>query len=500
MNKDVGTSGNRPRWQKEAFESSKTILENEAEGPFNVAMQNLLYNFTGVYKFINKLNREVLWTKDMVEEMHDLSENLPSMKPGDVYEVRAFDGDIERLSIPDLGENQHLGIEIVGHQTLSQILDDNGDIRTRKNKYRRVPFFVTVRGETYHLKFTTCFPKPGMGPWNKVSQTPWDYWKNKWEDGHFKKDYIDELRRLINKNASALKDVDNIVCFALGYLDTGDWLAKDETVEHPRRYVQHLAAKTIREEIKKLNQKDVPITAQDPEYCDNCKKVLKETLDIEAITSCDGFLQITENTLVVCISPGTTIRGVIADITHSFKGPLAMLCDEIEVTDAKIWKDGAYRIEPWLKWDKWDGRESSSSYEGEKPIPNDHTTKNMAEYCKRCHCEEFHDFAAFKGITFKKSRTECSDWPSTIKELDTRVEAYCGLDDDLGHVEHLVKKYGKDYTKSEEFKKETLECKRISYTINCRNNANGSYDEHFQYAKSRNDPNFGDLNFYIRSK
>jgi hypothetical protein len=315
---------------------------------------------------------------------------------------------------------------------------------------------------------------------------PWDARKDKWENGVWK-EYADKLKELVKNYWTTLKNVDKIVCFALGYLQTGMTIERVIKREYPRRYVQHLAADTIRQTLHDLADEDwsqknggqkpqrgkdpidptgprhVPIIAQDPAYCEKCKEVLKNTLDIDATELCDGFLKLTENTLVVCIAPGTAIRGVICDITRSFNGPLAMLCDEIEMETKR--SDGESPVDEWLKWDKWDG--ASSSTDKELCPQNDLTTKSMAEYSRNCNYDEFRDFEKFKGITYKESITKYSDWPISLVELNERLDE---LPRTPGEKEkEYEQKYGH------------------------------AYQRHKAFVTAR-EPFFGDLNLYVKRK
>jgi hypothetical protein len=211
--------------------------------------------------------------------------------------------------------------------------------------------------------------------------------------------------------------------------------------------------------------KPLPIFAQDPEYCKQCKKALWDTLDIQAYSDCTGFRAITGNTLVMCIAPSGPLVGLICDITQDFKGPLAMLCNEIDLETPK-W-DGIQPVDAWLKWDQWDGKRRS----GQNDHGNwtkDHPTRNMVKYANRCHSEYFGDFQDCYEIPYTEHRRTTWDLPYPGEIRMNREKFPPGRNGD----EEYKKKYGREYS------------------------------EHFAAAeravKPKAKPNFGDLRFYVR--
>ena len=83
----------------------------------------------------------------------------------------------------------------------------------------------------------------------------------------------EQITRRINKHASKLVKVDNIICFALGALSH----------KQPKSCIEHLVASTVRDEIQTLRDQSseyadgprIEIVAQDPAYCETCASVLK---------------------------------------------------------------------------------------------------------------------------------------------------------------------------------------------------------------------------------
>jgi hypothetical protein len=415
--------------EKEAQEAQEKLLTEK--GPFLFGGNFLPHSFTGVYKFINDtLKRDTLWTRDMVVEIDQLSRKIPELEPGEAYEVKDLHGKTRTLHVPDYDpKTDFLLIEIVGHQALAQMLDQDGNFKRTANDYRYVPFFIRKQTNEFHVSQQICFPNKDN--WAKP-ESPWSLWKKEWDEPRWAK-RSQQLRDLVKKRWSILRSVDQIVCFALGYLETGIPV-KGTTIKIPRpkRFVQHMAVDTIRRTLEELSANEsneanapirsIPVFAQDPAYCDNCISVLKKELNIEATRHCDGFLKLRENTLVVCIAPGTAVRGVVFDITRALNGPLAVLCDEIEMNPTR-W-DGKGPGPEWLRWDEWDG--ATPSEDNEKSIPNDFTTNTMAEYCKKCSSDEFGDYKELTGISYKDAKSKYSDWPLTQVELKERLDLLSG--------------------------------------------------------------------------
>lgn len=352
---------------------------------------------------------------EMVEEMDKLQRSLQSAKPGDKYQVKGFDGKQHSLQIPRFDKGtEYLSIIIVDYRLLSQNMDENGNFKERANPHRLVPFFVLVKSIGRHIKENECIPEPGREPWVK--------WKKDWEAGENWKIYSTQLKYHVTKHWDTLKRVDQIVCIALGSLQAGFQSidtknGKPIVKEFPRRFVQHLTAYTIREamhelasseqasvsrgEMKQRSQEaKLTILAQDPVYCNNCINVLKNGLDIEATIYQDVLKRITENTFVICIAPSGSLVSIICDIIP--RGPLGMLCDTIQI-DTKRW-DGLESVEPWLKWDGWDGSKFSEA--DEDGAWDDLPTKSMVEYEKKCYAIEFGDHEDCLGITNKQVCSE----------------------------------------------------------------------------------------------
>jgi hypothetical protein len=182
----------------------------------------------------------------------------------------------------------------------------------------------------------------------------------------------EKLTSAIIKHAERLKDVDNIVCFGLGNLER----------RKPRTFVQHLAAVTIRNTLQEIRAArgipgTIPILAQDPLYCPHCRYVLHKDLGIETVTDLTGFQSITQTSFVVSICAGGPIGQIIADLTLSFGGPTAFLCEDF--------KDDYLAQEH--------SPDAISGYGSNEP------TKNMVDYQKRCIKEDVSDMQDILGMT-----------------------------------------------------------------------------------------------------
>jgi hypothetical protein len=157
-----------------------------------------------------------------------------------------------------------------------------------------------------------------------------------WEKTKVYKTLVD----YVGKRAGIMTDVKNMVCFGLGRLR---YDPHNEFGHHADKcLLQHYAAVKIRDIIaEKQNKKpeEIPIFAQDPAYCENCKWLLKNKFGeksddgkygIEVVESNSGYLKVDGNTFVMSICPYAPIRQIIGDITLGTGGPAGMLCNIIQ--------------------------------------------------------------------------------------------------------------------------------------------------------------------------
>jgi hypothetical protein len=189
------------------------------------------------------------------------------------------------------------------------------------------------------------------------------------------KEKREKLQKYINEFSKQLLKIDKIICFGLGALKSG----------LPKTFVQHLAAVTVRDEIHKMRGGQgarIEIIAQDPAYCANCVQVLKDTLDITAVTGFEGHLSLTRNTFVISVLPGGPVGQIVADLTLDFGGPAAMLCDAI--------------------YDDYIAPEHTplGHYHSDEP------TRNMVAYKQRCEIRDFADAMDVLGMTYAAFENE----------------------------------------------------------------------------------------------
>jgi hypothetical protein len=183
------------------------------------------------------------------------------------------------------------------------------------------------------------------------------------------------LQKHIREFGKQLINVDKIICFGLGGLKSN----------LPKTFVQHLAAVTVRDEIYKLRGRKgakIEIIAQDPAYCANCAKVLKDVLNITAVTGFEGHLSLTRNTFVISVLPGGPVGQMVADLTLDFGGPATMLCDAID--------------------DDYMAPEHTplGHYHSDEP------TRNMVAYKQRCEIRDFSDAMNVLGMTYAAFENE----------------------------------------------------------------------------------------------
>lgn len=359
---------------------------------------------------------EALWDPEMVRRMNQVATTIDTFGPegGGLYMVVCFDGAIRVFRAPkyDPGR-QVLNIAPVHAISLSQNIIPSGTFRPEGSFVSHDPehlksFSITVMDLPRHILMKECI---GLENWD-----PWSKWIVEWKWGRWMK-YSWWLKGLIYKHKDRMRHVDQIVCFALGSLQKNmEWVDKDTGVtgykEFPRIFIQHMVPFTIRETIYEIleqesvklpkgakgqSRKIIPIVAQDPAYCHVCSAILKEHLDIETTYDFQGMIDIADkdkNSFVVTISPTNDLISMICDVTASFGGPLAMLCDEIELHQTS-WNGTLIPGAPWLRWEGWYGRDpkNSSIYPS-----GDQTTKNMAQYVDRCRSDYFGDFTEKVGM------------------------------------------------------------------------------------------------------
>ncbi|KAF2746737.1 hypothetical protein M011DRAFT_526817 [Sporormia fimetaria CBS 119925] len=403
------------------------------------------HNLTGIYQFLPSWENSRpgpktrgLWTMNMIICVGNLSKNLKHMAPGASYQVLGFDMRVHELVVPAYDpRRQRLDIRLVGPLDLSRNLDDRGQFISTKS-YHVVPYYVqVVNGITIHQKERECDTRGSDKIWSK--------WKHEWRNGKWAK-YSAHLDAIVKQHAKELGKVRNIVCLALGPLRTKTVFAPGYEKEHPRRFLQHLAAKHIRDQIEAYTGKkrSIPIIAQDPEYDDSCKRVLQRELGIQATEHFDGFKALTKDSLVICIAPSVDAVSMVCDLTSAHGGPRAILCDEIDM-DTSFWHDANTNVAPWLRWHNWDGVTRSTKKEDGHLA--DRTSQLMAEYVGSCRQVSFGDFKDCVGIPQ-------NEWRTTYHNLPTPAELKMELQELGGDKAKYKARRGKEFDQVFNFSKE----------------------------------------------
>jgi hypothetical protein len=158
------------------------------------------------------------------------------------------------------------------------------------------------------------------------------FWKlkNDWENSAQCKQIVAYL----NENIREKRVVHSIACFDLGPLEFQD----------ERCFLRHVVAAKFRDVIEGWNDLgSVELVAQCREYCDNCKTILKELLNMDVLENQRALLDVDKHTLVMLgESPQNAISqavvsmnldiegGLNAEGDLNTKGPAAMLRTEIE--------------------------------------------------------------------------------------------------------------------------------------------------------------------------
>jgi len=396
-----------------------TILDSNGSRVWNVdllkALSEDLAHKTAMFNKKIELQRALdareksieIKVEQLTEKINILQTQLGDFGPGKQYDTIDISGKHHSRAIPELSDLEpFLDLRLLPYMYISKGLGNYGITYIWE---------IQTRGESEHKRVNSCPP----------SDDSWKFWKYRCQTGAvsvngkvwravpgelderkqlrygFKK--LDELSPaardkeeevaaqwnltrtklvdIIHKHADRLKDVDKIVCFALGSLH----------YRKSKSYVQHLAATTIRDtlyEIQKAAGQDtsIEVIAQDPAYDEQCKRILREELNIRAVADFEGFLSITKNTFIVSIAPSAPIVEVIADVTLGFGGPAAILCDEIsdDYLAPESDSDGAYGSE-------W-------------------STKNSVEFKSRCESEDFGDAQDLLGMIYAEHDVK---WPTS---------------------------------------------------------------------------------------
>ena len=149
-----------------------------------------------------------------------------------------------------------------------------------------------------------------------------------------KSKFIVELKAHLAKHAENMERVDTIMGFGLGRLRyhelTGDHM---DTQRHPATsWLQHYVCKVIKDVLQEAqeNEKEIEIYTQDPDYCHQCIRTLKEK-GIHAERSAIEFFTseqlLNEHTFVVSIAPSAPILQIVFDLTANVGGSAGILCD-----------------------------------------------------------------------------------------------------------------------------------------------------------------------------
>jgi hypothetical protein len=354
------------------------------------------------------------------EQIAAVESSLGDFKPGASYQALDLRGKMRNLVIPEVADDHRLRLCFDGIVELSKLFDKNDELVSndlQSTLYTLKPIPITL-----HNKTRSCYhPNP-----------PYKFWKHSWETGAWHhQDHIwgrredpkdtnkyildwshistkeaetlvenerwaeiwktlsERLRGLVRKHADRLREVDKVVCFALGAL----------TCETSRSFVQHLAARTVADTLEEIHvangtPKTIRVVAQDPAYCSTCVAVLKNELEIDAVTDLSGFSALDRNAFVLTFCPTGPIPGIIADLTLTAGGTAAMLCD-------KLYED---YMRPEHEGGKWiDAVE----------------TKNLIEWKEGCLDEEFGDAKDFLGKSWAEFEAE---FPRRPAEMPVETE------------------------------------------------------------------------------
>lgn len=389
-------------------------MDSLPPGPY-MRNEQVKHNLTGFHRFLERWanfnETSGLWNMSMIEDINNLMKHLPHLKDkgGQSYYVRGFDGNTHELKLPPFDpEKNYWFMRLINPLDLCQNIDDSGQFIS-KDPYHLVPYYAEVIPGAGHKKWD--------GNTNQVRECKvegtyhpslWDICKQEWHLTEFEA----ELQLFFERYGDGLTDVTEIVCFALGPLqsDIDLGVTRRNTGEpviqraNPRRFMQHYFARRVCEEIERrrpIGSARIRIIAQDPQYDEGCKMVLWESLGIEAVADMSGFGRLTHNSLVISIAPSVDIVSMVFDILGSV-GPRALICNEIslDTLNEATWKDSGV---PWMKWDGFVPTDDDW-------IPTDPTSKLMTEYARGSYSQYFGDHKLLVGMTVEEFSNECAGY------------------------------------------------------------------------------------------
>jgi hypothetical protein len=160
-------------------------------------------------------------------------------------------------------------------------------------------------------------------------------WTRIWD----KSELRGELVGALEKHAKKIRPVSKIVCFGLGSIDSTSDSA----------YIQHLAACTIAKTLAEAQANDarkpnkIEIVAQDPQYTENCEKILGDLdppIRIVDFGTFGALQAVDRNTIIVSIGATADMVQATLDIIPEgpagILGPKMVFNAEREFEDAKI--------------------------------------------------------------------------------------------------------------------------------------------------------------------
>ena len=362
---------------------------------------------THLYDHVLPESNNRVWTHKIIEEMNTLRQKLNLLNERTALDDKLGDfGHGTKYTSPDVLGNHHereVPEKPKDGQFLDLIIEPYWDIAkglsacATDSSAAQPLYSIVTRPTTRHQKFGLCHGN------NTNTATPYELWKDRWlhpapphgatdwkcwrktttlepttheyilesvnmtalnaaereeEERCFRQWWQtrESLKTAVVKHGHALMNVDKILCFGLGSLDC----------RRPKTFVQHLAAVTIRDALlsflgNRNIDRTIPIFAQDPAYCENCRDTLSTLLpDFHPITDFDGFKKVDKHSLVITVAPSAPVCQIISDLTLDDGGPAAIVCD--------LFGDDYLAQE----------RDPDGDYTCDEP------TKNIVEYKSRC--------------------------------------------------------------------------------------------------------------------
>ncbi|PQK08284.1 hypothetical protein BB8028_0001g03620 [Beauveria bassiana] len=287
-----------------------------------------------------------LWKK---HDLTDIERQLADSKTQSVFTVRLIDGTTLDITNPMFGEESPIWKPRIKFQEYWRLVKDQPD----------------GPPETYHCTYLLSWTNTTARSFRGVVANPsslFDDNRLAWNESR-----SCELLRSRFEQISATKKVKRIVCFGLGDIcrKPPEWMGRypasgDHNLEISfvrGAMVQHSIALTLAQICSDIAGYDVQLLAQDPDYTDEAKAILKGNgFSIVGDYGAGGFAKVDDDSVVFSVFVEAPLKQIIADIAR----PLMIISTGFDTFNdsEKPWMDA----ESPRTVDMWEEYEEKTSF------------------------------------------------------------------------------------------------------------------------------------------